>query len=764
MAPELKERTGPELHGMQVDFTWIGKIRDLRPSGAAAPVKVKRVDPGKFINPYTFLPATPRDTADKDLGDHAPAGHDRLHKDRWTGRLHVRLTVATPLLLLDPSRAERDGKDGHATYPVLRRNGEAYLPATSIRGMLRSAYEAVTNSRLGVFNGHQDRLAHRMTAAESQRMVPARISDDGTTITLLLGDTVLGGQASGKGAPTLHAAWLPRYKSQTVAYPDGAKPQHGHEVVARVERVHHARRLPGFYFWQVRQIARLGEELPATPEAPPGRTSGSSAHRPTGEFKEIRGWVCVTNQNISRKHDERVFFAGDAGTAEYPLTGELIQQWGNTIRDYRAVHRDDEIHNRMNRAGKRARPDEYLGHAPGATAWSPHQYDDSYLSLAPKTLCYAHIAEDGRTISGLYPVMISRSLFAQSPQDLLDDTLRPATTLDQLSPADRVFGWVSPSGPGAHRGQLRIGPVKCEETVQVDSFGDGGVPLAILGQPKPQQGRFYLADTSDGGQPLKARADRSTWYTPRQALRGRKAYWPHRGLPADYWDNPGEDRSRKADGSGRFREYRRPDDANGPQRDKQNRSVLGWIRPGSSFTFTIGVTNLTDIELGALVWLLSLPEQHHHRLGYGKPLGFGSVRLEVADDQGYDLRTGQQWTGAYRSLDPAADQAPEDIRTRLEQARRAFEAAVGGQAQAPHLQAFLAVSEGRVEAAVHYPRVRPAEVAENLPVKPDPEGNSYAWFVANEQEEKREIRKDRGLFLPQWDNPFLPILPEKPSR
>ncbi|MEU2801188.1 TIGR03986 family CRISPR-associated RAMP protein [Streptomyces sp. NPDC007117] len=753
LGPALSGRPLAELHGLAVELTWSGgKMRDVRPAGAT---QVRRVRANEFVNPYTFLPATPRTAPPQGLADGPPPALDRLHDDRITGQVPVRLTAVTPLLLLDPSRAEHaDPADGnsHTTYPVLCRNGRPHLPGTALKGMLRAAYEAVTNSRMSVFTGHDDRLAMRMPPTESQHMVPARISDDGRHITLL------------------HAAWLPRYPGSVppVVHPGGRPPRHGEEAEAWVERVRHHRwdndtkqHKNGFDFWRVRTLAPADHPLPEPPErAPEGpRRDRRSWHEPTGERKRVRGWICITNRNIKGKHDERLFFTSES-TPPPRLTETLERQWQETIRDYRAAHRHQDIHGR--KAGSTtAKPYDYLGHEPGRTAWSPHQYEDKWLTLGPGTLCYARMASGGRTVQGLYPVMIARQLFAASPAQLLHHSLCPATSLDELSPADRVFGWVHAGGRGAERGRLRVGPVDTTGLTTAD-FGPEGVPLAVLGQPKPQQGRFYLGTAPDGTTPLDDRTPKNDWYRDGQQLRGRKAYWHHRDLTEDHWTNPAEDRTQQADATGRFQEYRRPDTADGPQRDTQNRSVRGWIAPGSTCTFTLTVTDLTTIELGALAWLLALPEHHCHRLGFAKPLGFGSVRLDIDPDGTADLRTGDQWRTSYRTLDPDADRPTDDPHALLDHARRAFETALSTAygrpaAETPHLAAFLAVAAGPVDAAVHYPRTRDLDTAPSARVPPDPDGNNYTWFTANETIERGEVREGRGLSLPAWDNPNLPL-------
>ncbi|MDA1180650.1 MAG: RAMP superfamily CRISPR-associated protein, partial [Planctomycetota bacterium] len=128
--------------------------------------------------------------------------------------------------------------------------------------------------------------------------------------------------------------------------------------------------------------------------------------------------------------------------------------------------------------------------------------------------------------------------FPASPKDLLHPTLRPATSIDKLSPADRVFGWVradadSPSGGNrsdrvAVRGCLRVGPILCESEllVAVETFAHPGIPLAILAAPKPQQGRFYVAESPNGEAQQDGLGKVEAGYSNGKGLRGRKVY-PH---------------------------------------------------------------------------------------------------------------------------------------------------------------------------------------------------------------------------------------------
>src|SRR5690606_20560584 len=163
-----------------------------------------------------------------------------------------------------------------------------------------------------------------------------------------------------------------------------------------------------------------------------------------------------------------------------------------------------------------------------------------------------------------------------------------------------------------------------------------------------------------------------------------------------------------------------------------------------------------QIELGALVWLLRLPQGHFHRLGLGKPLGFGSVRLDI-DLERTELASGDQWRDYYRSLTAPLASAEES--RLLDEARAAYEALFE---RTPPLRAvkkaFLAAAKGDSELPVHYPRTRPADLPEGTPVPPNPEGNSYAWFTENARAERLPLPR-----LGTSDAP-LRILPEKDEK
>lgn len=802
--------------GDEVDYEWHrGEARGVRAAGRPAPPRLRpqvtsEGDGGRtrrrpapatseFLNPYNFVPALPRAT-DGPLADRLPDGHDRLLAGRWTGTVALRLTTVTPLLLVDPARTRTDDHDHKWDTVPTDEDGAPLVDPASIKGMLRSAFEAVTNSRLGVFDGHDGRLGYRMAAREGLRMIPARVSDDGTHLDLLPGATRPGHQ--GREQP-LHAAWLPTYR-HAVRYPDGSEPGHGDEVSCWIEQMQHHRwdgkrneHVRDFRFWRVRTIAPRGQ-LPGQPPEPsqrprPSEGRGWSVPVPDKAMEEIDGYVFRTNQNISRKHDERVFFH-DPGVQvnRVDLTDaagrQLCSDYEDVICDYRVSHdQEKEIKGRKDKErGGIAPPSKYLGPNPGDTAWSPHQYEDDRAEVAPGLLCYAEWDPDARRVVGLFPVTIARRVHERSPADLVPRDLRPARRFSELSPADRVFGWAHPKGHGAYRGQLAPGPVICEggagaiEWLGTGEPGDDWLPLSILGEPKPKQSRFYVGAGAKEAAPLPEGSKKADHYEGDRTLRGRKVYYHHAGLSENHWDPDwgGSSTETPASRSGRYQEFRRPRKARkdgrgrglltgdhrgwqteeAEERDSQNRSIRGWVRPGQTFRVELDVVNLTDVELGALLWLCSMNEgrdgpARHLRLGLGKPLGFGSVTVAVDHDR-TDLRDGREWAEAYRLLAAPVSQPAQSSREVSATAVAAFRAEMGGDGfeRHPILAAFVAAAEGDPDVPVHYPRVRPQGMDESVPVPPDPQGRGYQWFTKNEK-----AGEDTEQSLPRAGEGTLPV-------
>ena len=175
-----------------------------------------------------------------------------------------------------------------------------------------------------------------------------------------------------------------------------------------------------------------------------------------------------------------------------------------------------------------------------------------------------------------------------------------------------------------------------------------------------------------------------------------------------------------------WQEYRRPKKDGQEQRDSQNCSIKAWVKPGTEFTFDLHFLNLSKVELGALLWLLNLPENHYHRFGGGKPLGFGSVRLCLDACEIYDCN---QLKVRYSAWKPDVSSSGETlVKEAIEEFMSALSNAYNegrGVEDIPFIKAFLQASKGFEDGKpIHYPRATP----NGRPAPPSPAGESFKWF------------------------------------
>ncbi len=794
----------------------------------------------EFHNPYNFVPAIPRDKVNKlkdangeihDLGDKPPIGHDRFYPNHLSGKLTVKMTVKTPLLVLDTARISvEELKDNkiHKKYPVRLVDGKPYVEPTAIKGMLRSAYEAITNSRMSVFNKHEDKLALRSDSSKGASVVPVRIEEEnGSKKIVFYTGTNEVENLDENGVPNQGesscAAWLPRYKEngndKIIKYKDGNSPEHGDEVEVWVEKFRHYKwdeknqrlnKRSNFAFWRVREIVKKGEKLGNEPNPTSNigldvaEKLGKSYYESTGEVKSASGYVFVSNHNMQNKHDEKVFFKNNKSPKPEILSPErwkeLKDEWRNLIENYQELHKDED------------KPPRTLH----IKQWSRHIYKKNKVEiLKPDMLCYASVSKNGAgfKVEHLFPVMISRQLYDKSPEYLLPKELHPAKLITQLSPADRVFGWVrqnklkdkdlsnkekSPfkeiENIGAYRGQIRFGEVTTKRTDAIEDFGEDWLPLNILGQPKPQQGRFYVARNQKGkAQPKnlsneQAGYSEETEYPPnllinnqkeKKGLRGRKVYPHQNSLPDSYWivendlkeppSQPFSEQELQRNGGKKFfREYIRL--RGEKQRDNQNRSLQGWVRKDTEFEFDIHFTNLSEIELGALVWLLSLngenEDKYFHRLGGGKPFGFGSVKLELRENEvfkGNELKKFYLSLGEEKEEDKPQPTNAKTLTKTFQQAvlyaykpeAKATDEQVGAEFEkVSFIAAFKRACEGfkdkdndKTNLPAHYPR-RTKESYRTKPNGAKEVSESFKWFVENNKSLKLslpDLIEDDGL-------------------
>ncbi len=521
--------------------------------------------------------------------------------------------------------------------------------------------------------------------------------------------------------------------------------------------------------------------------------------------------MCVTGANITDKHDERVFFT-ERQLPCLSIPRPVKEDYEDIIQDYQKLHAQER---EPDKPRWESRMQSYKGHNPGETAFSRHVWNMEDKKLKHGDLVFARVNTNSQgeyEIIALFPVSISRKIYECSATDLLPESLHHTEKRQSLSPADRLFGWVAQKKTAegkesAYKGRIRV-EIDRSQKLETKEFS-ADLPLAILGEPKPSQGRFYVAKD-----PITCQAQvnggnkAEKGFTKDKGLRGRKYYWHHKGLEAEtslgkkFWCPFTSNGKLQSKIGGRNLEYiRQGSDQSdiSPRQDSQNRSIKSWVKPSQTFTFQVRLHNATKEELGALLWLLGLGKEHHFRLGYGKPLGFGSLNLRLADKL---MAKGRTWVNEYYSSlfcespnDELNENAQKELRSNFmksmvkayssnniqtsetnqnAQSQKIFNNTMAEQLknvkvpseantsksdveveneflELPFIKGFLQVNKGpKKEYPIHYPRAS---------IDPQAEGKNFEWFGNNEH-----FRSGQKLSLPMVVTDQEDSLPIEPTN
>lgn len=719
---EGQGKKGPEAQHVQPadDALKHPTQRDSRVSTSSTPPTVQPpasvfTSAYRFLNPYNFIRYLPQPTIDKNATNERvllwrcpPPPHDRYVG--LSGKITCEVENSTPLFVSD-SHAIQKGENDHYTYRFFEYEGKPAIPASSLRGMVRSVFEIVTDSCLGVFDGRK--LSEHFDSRRAPWLVPARVEKDGDKwlLRLLPGATRLQTETPGQLSPDgpQYAAWAAAYwpespsktlraippkgfqlgKKQkelrdnfiqrtetTFRNPDNI--QHGEACYALLRPFQHPH--PKVRFWDVVEVRRERKDFPLNMQD-----------------SVIGGWLCITNQNIEAKHSERFFFPQDSNLIR-ELPEAVRKNYEALIADYQHRHaRTVEKHQKGQKKDKEMALSRFI-------------YDKAEAHLQGEELVYALLSGDEKspTVEFIAPVAVPRITYQQSVADLLAHYMHilPCQEYDKLCPACRIFGWVNPDPPKnepecitAYAGRVHLSHAHhlSDQGTLVDT------PLAILSTPNPTTTQFYLLNKD--GSP-DAYVD---YNIPDAQLRGRKIYRHH--------------------GQADPKEYT----YQGKTLSDQHRTVRGAFKPGAKFEFTVEFENLMPVELNALLYALELEEGLFHRIGYAKPLGFGSVTVDVKS------LTLLDWTTRLATIDSEAgwqiiEIQPEEIVARktmfLDHMRDLY-----GVEEVNTLLSELRtlLSSPPEHLPIHYPR--PTQI---LDIEDHPQ---FEWFVGNN---KRVEQYPRG--------------------
>ena len=219
--------------------------------------------------------------------------------------------------------------------------------------------------------------------------------------------------------------------------------------------------------------------------------------------------------------------------------------------------------------------------------------------------------ENGERAEHLAFSEIPRLRYKFSPLDLVPKEFRPSDSLDNLSFSERLFGTIGDNTKKdegkkeelvALSGRVFFEDAKNYNFKMIDD--KNLIILKAFGEPHPTLTTFYLDNTDKD-------------YNDNEGIhiRGRKFYWHHK----DKIGTP-------------FSKYRKsvemPKDTKGENKFAYN-SSLELMDINNEFEFEVHFENLTDEELGVLIYALELEDGLLHKIGKGKAFGFGSCKIAI---------------------------------------------------------------------------------------------------------------------------------------
>lgn len=215
---------------------------------------------------------------------------------------------------------------------------------------------------------------------------------------------------------------------------------------------------------------------------------------------------------------------------------------------------------------------------------------------------------DGETVYFFGRAQMFRLPYEHSPLDFVPPKLRDTSGTDI---AEAIFGYVNGKEPRAKTCAGRVfisdGTLNPNHEEKVKLNLDKNPEPILLSSPKPTTFQHYLVqqDVTQGNLKHYASKPPTDKKAGETVIRGHKLYW------------------------------HKPCKIQVPENSDTQTSLVKPIDPEIEFTFKVYFENLSNVELGAFLWVLDKAEQPEYclSLGMGKPLGMGAVNPHSADIQ-----------------------------------------------------------------------------------------------------------------------------------
>ena len=531
-----------------------------------------------LISPYNFVP-TPDVRVWPDWAGHI--SHDRPFHDGISGTLDIEINADTAIFI---GGGPIEGTDRPVETFYRDARGDFAVPGTSLRGMLRSVVEIASFGRLGPFNdlklGFRD-LQHRDYTNAMNGNVNAGwlVRDDkGWTIEAChyaKVDYDVIGPLGGRG-------FVPGKKQ-------GADEKYA-TFGGSLDQRFGLRRPAGKAARSINPdgAVPIVSEYMEVDQRAPGATPGTIV---------LTGQPMDRLRNEPRRKHSDFFFFGNAG---FSFKLDAQQR-----KDFEFIHSD----------GKQQGKDS-LEPAPEWKFWEKKV--DSATGRPVRVPVFFLLDRNPDTRERRVRAFGLAGMFRLAADQRISDVVRNAQGDARQWPdfAEAMFGYVSdgktPDGApdGALRGRVSIGLARATTANPAEQPVE-----AVFGVPKPSFYPYYLQHgrrPSFDGRPEEERLNN-----------GRTKLKWHTYMSKDA----------TARGWKRYVIRKRADSKPFLPHKVQEKHLSRFVplKPGATFTARVRVHNLRPMELGALIWALDFggSDTARHRLGRGRPLGFGAVKVRA---------------------------------------------------------------------------------------------------------------------------------------
>lgn len=544
----------------------------------------------RFINPYTFVPIERK----------APDRHKKTDGD-MSGYIECSLEIKSPTFIPNTSKKFGDEHSEQVFYSYtnlenedhltdkLRKPENPVIPGSEIRGMLRNVYEQLTNSCFVHID--EKNLPYKRT---NEVKIPAIMVYDDTLKKWKIYPSKLLSQSGKLDKSNLKfeedyfKGFLGKFKGEPY-------------FIAQQKDQFYDKEEYNKFFENALGIMEDGYSLMCNPQ------------KTGGKFTSVK---CNMDENGEYYlHITPLMHGVNPHNSEEKTSNHVILYTAKNLNNRTGFELNDDAIKRFQYiigVDEEGKPDDNIvGSYVNSTTNSDRNYVSIYKNYRERYLkhepLFVYVDKDSiikrftnKTVY-LAPACMSKEFFGNTISKILDNNYKhqPCSDKNKLCSACRLFGMIGETG--GSKGKLRF-----SDTYSVkDKSYFGTTTLPILATPRISSTEFYL-EPPDG---FKNSVYDKIWnYDYYIDQNGRHSYNPRLAGRKVYWN-------------GRFVKGS-PD---------ENRNMTTTVTPlnGGTFKFKIFFDRLTKEELDNLIFCIKPCDNALHKIGRGKPIGMGQIKLEI---------------------------------------------------------------------------------------------------------------------------------------